>query len=117
MHLLTSTFAMQNMGLTLEQRFVKRALDLILSLLILIVLSPVRVTAVCIKSMTGGPSCFVKTVHHRRRIFKICKLKYGRNAEEKGSHSWPRSMTAGLHRLEGLSANCGLMRFRSFLTF
>ncbi|MFR2465713.1 MAG: sugar transferase [Clostridia bacterium] len=88
MHLFdTPLLLCKNMGLTLEQRFVKRALDLILSLLILIVLSPVMaVTAVCIKVYDRGPVLFRQercTIDGR--IFKICKFRsMVTNAEEKG---------------------------------
>ena len=88
MHLFdTPLLLCKNMGLTFEQRFFKRALDLILSLLILIVLSPVMaVTAICIKVYDRGPVLFRQercTIDGR--IFKICKFRsMVINAEESG---------------------------------
>lgn len=66
-----------SMGLTLEQRFIKRFLDITLSLLALIVLSPLFfVISLCIKLYDGGP-VFYKQKRCTRdlKTFDILKFR------------------------------------------
>lgn len=52
-------FVCKNIGLTAEQKFIKRLMDVILSLIGIIITSPIMiVTAVCIKMNDGGPVLF-----------------------------------------------------------
>ena len=52
-------FVCKNIGLTAEQKFIKRLMDVILSLIGIIITSPIMiVTAVCIKMHDGGPVLF-----------------------------------------------------------
>ena len=51
----------RNIGLTIEQRFFKRMMDIVVSLLMLIVLSPVLlISAIAIKLYDGGPVFFLQ---------------------------------------------------------
>ena len=64
-------------GLTTEQRFVKRAMDLILSLLGFIVLSPIMVIcAILIKAEDGGKVFFKQTRATKDgKLFKVYKFR------------------------------------------
>lgn len=74
-------------SLTMEQRFIKRLIDLVCSLLLLIVTSPIMlITAVVIKLYDGGPVLYkqVRCTRNRRR-FNILKFRSMRtDAEEDG---------------------------------
>ena len=67
----------RNFGLTFEQKFVKRLMDIILSSIILVVASPVMViVALAIKLYDGGPVMFRQercTIDGK--IFKIHKFR------------------------------------------
>ncbi len=67
----------RNSGLTVEQRFFKRVLDIIVSLVGLIVMSPfMLITAVAIKLQDGGPVFFLQDrVTKDGKIFKIIKFR------------------------------------------
>lgn len=67
----------RNSGLTVEQRFVKRLLDIVVSLVGLIVMSPfMLITAIAIKLQDGGPVFFLQDrVTKDGRIFKIIKFR------------------------------------------
>lgn len=74
-------------SLTMEQRFIKRLIDLVCSLLLLILTSPVMlITAVVIKLYDGGPVLYkqVRCTRNQRR-FNILKFRSMRtDAEEDG---------------------------------
>lgn len=67
----------RNQGLTFEQRFVKRALDIVVSLIMLIIFSPfMLVSALAIKLYDGGPVFFRQersTINNK--VFRIHKFR------------------------------------------
>lgn len=67
----------RNSGLTFEQKFMKRALDILLSLLVLIVTSPIMlIIAIAIKLYDGGPVFFKqKRCTKDGKIFEIHKFR------------------------------------------
>lgn len=81
----------RNVGLTFDQRFVKRLMDIGLSLAALVVLSPIFIiTAIAIKAYDGGPVFF----HQDRctkdgKVFSICKFRSMIVNAEKEGHSIP----------------------------
>ncbi len=75
-------------GLTIEQRFMKRTMDIVLSLLGLIILSPfMLITAIMIKAHDGGPVFYSQPRLTRDgKEFKILKFRsMGMNSEEDGA--------------------------------
>ena len=81
----------RNVGLTFDQRFVKRLMDIVLSLAALVVLSPVFIlTAVAIKVYDGGPVFFRQDRCTKDgRVFSICKFRSMIVNAEKEGHSIP----------------------------
>ena len=81
----------RNVGLTFDQRFVKRLMDIVLSLAALIILSPVFiVTAIAIKAYDGGPVFFRQDRCTKDgRVFSICKFRSMIVDAEKEGHSIP----------------------------
>ncbi len=81
----------RNVGLTFDQRFVKRLMDIILSLAALVILSPVFiVTAVAIKVYDGGPVFFRQDRCTKDgKVFSICKFRSMIVDAEKEGHSIP----------------------------
>ena len=81
----------RNVGLTFDQRFVKRLMDIVLSLAALIILSPVFiVTAIAIKAYDGGPIFFRQDRCTKDgRVFSICKFRSMIVDAEKEGHSIP----------------------------
>lgn len=78
----------RNEGLTIEQRFLKRAMDIVLSLLAIVIASPLLlIIAAAIKLYDGGPVFYTQERLTRdRQIFNIIKFRSMRvNAEEKGA--------------------------------
>ncbi|MBQ8550240.1 MAG: sugar transferase [Clostridia bacterium] len=67
----------RNYGLTMEQLIVKRAMDIVVSLLMLIVASPIMlVTAIAIKLCDGGPILFKQNrVTRDGEIFNVLKFR------------------------------------------
>lgn len=77
-HLFDSPLLMsRNIGLTFEQRFIKRFLDIIISLILIIITSPIMlITAICIKLEDGGPVFFrQKRATLNEKEFMICKFR------------------------------------------
>ncbi|MGN0402305.1 MAG: sugar transferase [Acetatifactor sp.] len=72
-------------SLTMEQRFVKRTIDIVCSLILLIIASPIMlVTALIIKCYDGGPVLYKQVRCTRdRREFKILKFRSMRTDAEK----------------------------------
>lgn len=70
-------FLNRNHGLTIEQRIVKRSMDIAISLIALIILSPLMlITAICIKVEDGGPVFFrQQRCTEGGRIFMILKFR------------------------------------------
>ncbi len=81
----------RNVGLTFDQRFVKRLMDIVLSLAALILLSPVFiVTAIAIKMYDGGPVFFRQDRCTKDgKVFSICKFRSMIVDAEKEGHSIP----------------------------
>lgn len=66
-----------NIGLTFEQKFIKRTLDIVFSLILLILTSPIMlITAVCIKLEDHGPVMFMQErITYNNRPFIIYKFR------------------------------------------
>ena len=80
-------FVNRNIGLTIEQRVIKRALDIIISLIALIVTSPIMlVTAICIKAYDGGPVFYrqERTTFRGKNFWMIKFRSMIENAEADG---------------------------------
>ena len=73
----TPVLVCRNGGLTTEQQIIKRAMDIVLSLLILVVTSPIMLlTAIGIKLCDGGPVFYKQNrVTQNGRIFNIYKFR------------------------------------------
>ncbi len=67
----------RNNGMTVEQRFVKRAMDIVVSLIMLIVSSPfMLISAIAIKACDGGPVFFrQKRSTINGKVFEIHKFR------------------------------------------
>ena len=78
----------KNEGLTFDQRLAKRVLDLVVSIIALVITSPVMlVIAIAIKAYDGGPVFFVQDryVRSTEQVFKIHKFRSMiENAENDG---------------------------------
>ncbi len=84
----TPLFLARNQGLHLDQRIVKRVVDIIVAIVGIIVLSPVMLlTAICIKVYDGGPILYKQVRFTRdKKTFIIYKFRSMRvNAEETGA--------------------------------
>ncbi len=78
----------RNNGMTVEQRFIKRAMDIVVSLLLLVLASPLMlISAIAIKLYDGGPVFFrQERVTLNGKVFKIHKFRTMIvNAEEDGT--------------------------------
>lgn len=78
----------RNEGLTIEQRFLKRAMDIVLSVIAIIISSPfLLIIAAAIKLYDGGPVFYTQERLTRdREIFNIIKFRSMRvDAEAKGA--------------------------------
>ena len=73
----TPIFLTREYALTVEQRMVKRMLDLVFSLILTVITSPVMlITAICIKCYDGGPVLYKQTRCTRGgREFRIMKFR------------------------------------------
>ena len=67
----------RNIGLTIEQRFFKRFMDIVISLLLLIITSPILlISALAIKLYDGGPVFFLQErCTLNGKVFKIHKFR------------------------------------------
>ena len=81
----------RNIGLTIEQRFFKRLIDIVVSLLMLIVTSPfLLISAIAIKLYDGGPVFFLQDrCTLNGKVFKIHKFRSMIVDAEKGGISVP----------------------------
>ena len=77
--------------MTIEQRFVKRLVDIVLSLIAIVLLSPIFIiTAVAIKLYDGGPVFYYQDRCTKDgKIFSICKFRSMIVNAEKDGHSVP----------------------------
>ncbi len=73
----TPLFLCLNKGLSVEQRFIKRSLDLILCILLLIATSPLMlITAIAIKLYDGGPVTFSQDrLTYSGKVFRLYKFR------------------------------------------
>lgn len=73
----TSLLLFRNMGLTAEQQFIKRIMDIVVSLLLIIVTSPFLILiALCIKFYDRGPVFFTQDrLTKDGRVFKLYKFR------------------------------------------
>lgn len=73
----TSLLMFRNSGLSADQQFVKRAFDIIFSLLFLILTSPIiLIIAICIKVCDGGPVFFLQDrLTQDGKVFKMYKFR------------------------------------------
>lgn len=83
----------RNNGLSFEQRFVKRGVDIALSLAALLFLSPVFIAAAAaVKLYDGGPVFyFQERCTKDGKVFRICKFRSMVVDAEKEGHSIPAS--------------------------
>lgn len=85
MHLFdTPIFMIQEYALRIEQRFLKRTIDLVLSFLLLVLLSPLMLlTAIIVKAGDGGPVLYTQTrcTQHGRE-FRMLKFRSMRTDAE-----------------------------------
>ena len=73
----TSLLLFRNYGLNIEQRFMKRLFDIVVSLVAIILAAPVMlVIAICIKAYDGGPVFFTQErLTKGGRVFKLYKFR------------------------------------------
>lgn len=73
----TPLFLCSNKGFSMEQRFVKRTLDLVVCTILVVLCMPIMVfTAIAIKLYDGGPIIFSqKRLTRNGRIFKLYKFR------------------------------------------
>ena len=106
--------------LTLEQRFIKRTIDLVCAILLLIIASPIMlITGFIIKVSDRGPVFYKQTrVTIGGKQFKIIKFRSMRVDAEKDGKARLASKDDDreLRRSESLSARFVSMSFRSFST-
>lgn len=81
----TPVFLCRNMQLSFEQRIVKRGMDIVISLLLLLIAAPIMlITWIAIKLEDGGPAVFTQercTINGK--IFKVYKYRSMRTDAEK----------------------------------
>lgn len=78
----------RNQGMTIEQRFLKRAMDIVLSIITIIITSPMfLLIAACIKFYDGGPVFYTQErVTRDSKRFQIIKFRSMRvNSEKEGA--------------------------------
>jgi exopolysaccharide biosynthesis polyprenyl glycosylphosphotransferase len=84
----TPVFYSKNAGITTEQAILKRAMDVVLSLVALVVTSPfMLITALCIKICDGGPVLYVQDrLTLNGKVFRLYKFRsMVVNAEKDGA--------------------------------
>ena len=83
----TPLFLMRNNGISFEQRLIKRVMDIIISLLVLVITSPIMlIVAAAIRLYDGGPAFFTQERCTKDgKVFKIHKFRSMIvNAEKEG---------------------------------
>ena len=87
----TPLLLFRNRGLTVEQQAIKRVFDVVVSLLMLVVLSPLMVLiALLIKLYDGGPVFYTQErLTQNGRIFHVYKFRSMRVDSEKTAPVWP----------------------------
>ncbi len=84
----TSMLLMRNCGLSADQQFMKRLLDIVVSALILLLFSPAMlIFALCIKAQDGGPALFTQDrLTQDGKVFKLYKFRSMYVAPETGEY-------------------------------
>ena len=88
----TSLLVFRNIGLTAEQRFAKRAFDLVLSLILSVLTAPLMlIIAACIKLYDGGPVFFAQDrLTKDGKVFKVIKFRSMRVQQENTEYTLTR---------------------------
>ena len=88
----TSLLVFRNIGLTAEQRFAKRAFDLVLSLILSVLTAPLMlIIAACIKLYDGGPVFFAQDrLTKDGKIFKVIKFRSMKVQQENAQYTLTR---------------------------
>lgn len=88
----TSLLLFRNMGLSLEQRLVKRAFDILVSLLGIVISSPfMLLIAIAVKVYDGGPVFFTQDrLTQGGKVFKVYKFRSMRVAPKDGQYCLTR---------------------------
>ena len=88
----TSLLLMRNQGIAADEEFIKRAFDIVASLLALIILSPIMlIIAIAIKLYDGGPVIFTQErLTKDGKVFKIRKFRSMREEKEKKGYCLTR---------------------------
>ena len=88
----TSLMLFRNNGLTLWQQFAKRAFDIVISLIGLVIASPfMLIIAICIKAYDGGPVFFTQDrLTQGGRVFKVYKFRSMRVENENNGYCMTR---------------------------
>ena len=112
----TPLFLSRNQGLSFEQRLLKRGMDFVVSLILLVAASPfMLLTAIAVKLYDRGPALFKQervTVNGKKfHVYKFRSMIV--NAEENGWLYWQPGMTAESLLSGNLSGRQGWMNFRS----
>ena len=92
-HLMDTTLLLfRNMGLSADQRMLKRLFDVIVSLIAIVVAAPIMlVIALCIKLYDGGPVFFVQDrLTEGGKVFKVFKFRSMRVEDESGEYIMTR---------------------------
>ncbi len=81
----TSLMLFRNRGLTIEQQCMKRLMDIVVAVILLILSSPIMlIAAVCIKCYDGGPVLYKQArLTKDRQVFQIYKFRSMRVDSEK----------------------------------
>lgn len=88
----TSLLLMRNKDLSIEQAFLKRAFDIVMSVLALIIASPFfLIIALCVKGYDGGPVFFrQERLTKDGKVFKVYKFRSMRVENEKKEYCLTR---------------------------
>lgn len=88
----TSLLLMRNQGIAADEQFIKRAVDVVGSILALIILSPIMlIIAICIKLYDGGPVIFTQErLTQGGKVFKIRKFRSMRVQNEQKDYCLTR---------------------------
>ncbi len=80
----TTLLVFRNLGLTVEQRFMKRAFDIVLSLIVCVVTAPLMVLiALAIKICDGGPVFFAQErLTKGGQVFQLYKFRSMRTSQQ-----------------------------------
>lgn len=88
----TSLLLSRNMGLTVDQRLLKRALDIVLSLILIVLTAPIMlIVALLVKLYDGGPVFFKQDrLTRNKKVFKVIKFRSMRVQNENAEYVMTR---------------------------